>query len=132
MQYPRGGLDSAEQRGRITSLDLLTMLLLIQPRRIWLSFRAVRVCVGIQGRFAAWGHEGDYVFTQKNHSLLLWTEKQRQTPKCKRSLIRNQISKSPQQLSEAKFITYTKSHVFLESQAVIFEQIYMYKYCETK
>lgn len=97
-----------------------------------MSFRAVRVCVGIQGRFAAWGHEGDYVFTQKNHSLLLWTEKQRQTPKCKRSLIRNQISKSPQQLSEAKFITYTKSHVFPESQAVIFEQIYMYKYCETK
>jgi len=34
------GLTRAEQRGRITSLDLLAMLLLMKPR-IWLAFWAV-------------------------------------------------------------------------------------------
>jgi len=39
MQYSKWGLTRAEQRGRITSLDLLVMLLLMQPR-IWLAFQA--------------------------------------------------------------------------------------------
>ena len=41
MQYARWSLTSAEQWGRITSLNLLTTFLLMQPR-IWLSFWAVR------------------------------------------------------------------------------------------
>ncbi|KAK4824609.1 LOW QUALITY PROTEIN: hypothetical protein QYF61_016878 [Mycteria americana] len=36
MQYSRWGLTRAEQRGRISSLDLLATLLLMQPR-VWLS-----------------------------------------------------------------------------------------------
>ncbi|KAK4832903.1 hypothetical protein QYF61_026546 [Mycteria americana] len=39
MQYPRWGLTRVEQRGRITSLDLLVTLLLMQPR-IQLAFWA--------------------------------------------------------------------------------------------
>jgi len=41
MQYYQWGLSSAQQRGRITSLDLLVMHLLIQPRG-GLTFWAVR------------------------------------------------------------------------------------------
>jgi len=37
MQYARWGLTRAEWRGRITSLDLLAVLLLMQPR-MWLVF----------------------------------------------------------------------------------------------
>ena len=39
MQYSKWGLTSVDQGGRITSLNLLTMLLLMRPR-IWLAFWA--------------------------------------------------------------------------------------------
>ena len=43
-QYSRGGLTSAEWRGRLTSLDLLATLLLMQPRQLLAAFAARAHC----------------------------------------------------------------------------------------
>ncbi|KAK4812332.1 hypothetical protein QYF61_017109 [Mycteria americana] len=51
-QYSRWGLTRAEQRGRITSLDLLATLLFMQPR-IWLAFWAASAHCQLTSSFSS-------------------------------------------------------------------------------